>query len=161
MKFTNSNLTTHYAYKLYSQPWDSSHNVWLFHVVYFGLCHGLTQISMPQTIYLKPELQSAKHLVSLDAYNFFIVATITEAFSEFIKFKYFQLLITSTLPKLIYFTQSLAYWNLQGIVTFKNELFRYSLLHKHIIVPPSTSIEHFRRPIDHDYPLHALTILHS
>ena len=47
--------------------------------------HGLTLIVMLQTIYLKPELQLAKHLVSLDAYNIFIVVTITEAFSEFIK----------------------------------------------------------------------------
>ena len=43
------------------------------------LCYGLTHISMPQAIYLKPELQSAKHLVSLDAYKLFIAATITEA----------------------------------------------------------------------------------
>ena len=35
------------------------------------LCHGLTHVAMSQTIYLKPEFQSAKHLVSLDAYNFF------------------------------------------------------------------------------------------
>ena len=47
-----------------------------------GICHGLTLISMLQTIYLKPELQSAKHLVSLDAYNLFIAATITKAFLE-------------------------------------------------------------------------------
>ena len=67
----NSNLTTHHAYKLFSQPWDSSHKVWLFHMVDFGLFHGLTHLAMPQTIYLKPKLQSAKHLVSLDAYNFF------------------------------------------------------------------------------------------
>ena len=52
-----------------------------------SLCHGLTHIAMPQAIYLKPEPQLAKHLVSLDAYNIFIAATITEAFSEFIKFK--------------------------------------------------------------------------
>ena len=70
-----------------------------------------------ETIYLKPELQSAKHLVSLDAYNLFIAATITNAFSEFIKFQYFQLLITSILPKLIYFMQSLSYIKLQSIVT--------------------------------------------
>ena len=105
----NSNLTTHYAYQLFSQPWDSSHKFWIFHMVDFGICHGLTRIAMLQTIYLKPELQSAKQLVSLYAYNVFIAATITEAFSEFIKFKYFQLLITSILPKLIYFTQSLSY----------------------------------------------------
>ena len=73
------------------------------------ICHGLTPIAMIQTIYLKPEIQSAKHLVSLDAYNLFIAATIIEAFSEFIKFKYFQLLITSILPKLVYFMQSLSY----------------------------------------------------
>ena len=47
-----------------------------------GICHGLTHFAMPQTIYLKPELQSAEHIVSLDAYKFFIAATITEAFSE-------------------------------------------------------------------------------
>ena len=74
-----------------------------------GICHGITLIAMLQTIYLKPELQSAKRLVSLDAYNIFIAATITKAFSEFIKFQYFQLLITSILPKLIYFMQSLSY----------------------------------------------------
>ena len=51
-------------------------------MVDFGLFHGLTQIAMPQTIYPKPEPQSAKKLVSLDAYNFFIAATIIEAFSE-------------------------------------------------------------------------------
>ena len=65
-----SKLTTHSAHKLFSQPWDSSHEVWLFHMVYFGLLHGLTHIAMPQTIYLKYELQSTKHFVSLDAYNF-------------------------------------------------------------------------------------------
>ena len=81
----NSNLRTHYAYQLFSQPWDSSHKVWLFHMVYSDICHGLTLIFMLQTIYLKPKLQSAKHLVSLDAYNLFIATTITEAFSEFIK----------------------------------------------------------------------------
>ena len=107
----NFKLTIHSAYKLCSQPWDSSHEVWFFHMVYSGLCHGLTHFAMPQTIYLKPEPQSAKHLVSLDAYNFFIATISTKAFSEFIKFKYFQLLITSILPKLIYFTQSLSYWN--------------------------------------------------
>ena len=67
----NFKLTTHSAYKLFSQPGDSSHEVWLFHMVNFSLCHGLTHIAMPQPIYLKPELQSAKHLVSLDAYNLF------------------------------------------------------------------------------------------
>ena len=77
-----------------------------------GICHGLTLIAMLQTIYLKPELQSAKHLVSLDAYNFFIAATITEAFLEFIKFKYFQLLAYQYYPKPIYFTQSLSYFKL-------------------------------------------------
>ena len=105
----NFKLTIHLAYKLCSEPWDSSQEVWLFHIVYSGLCHGITHFSMPQTIYLKPEPQSTKHLVSLDAYKFFIAATITEAFSGFIKFKHFQLLITSILPKLIYFTQSLSY----------------------------------------------------
>ena len=64
-------FTTHYAYKLLSQPWDSSHEVWLFHMVDSGLCHGLTLIAMLQTIFLKLELQSAKHLVSLDVYNLF------------------------------------------------------------------------------------------
>ena len=107
----NFKLTTHSAYRLFSQPWES-HEVWLFQMVDSNLCHGLTHFSMPQTIYLKPELQSSKHLVSLDGYNFFIVATITEAFSEIIKFKHFQLLITSILPKLIYFTQSLSYFKL-------------------------------------------------
>ena len=52
-----------------------------------GIFHGLTLIDMLQTIYPKPELQLDKHLVSLDAYNLFIAATITEAFSKFIKFK--------------------------------------------------------------------------
>ena len=76
----------------------------------YPLCHA-------PTIYLKLEPQSAKHLVSLDAYNVFIAATITEAFSEFIKFQHFQLLISSILPKLIYFTQSLSYFKLQGTIT--------------------------------------------
>ena len=56
-----------------------THKVWLFHMVDSGLCHGLILIAMIQTIYLKPEIQSAKHLVSLDAYNLFISTTITEA----------------------------------------------------------------------------------
>ena len=77
-----------------------------------SICHGLTLIAMLQTIYLKPELQSVKHLVILDAYDLFIAATITEAFSEFIKFQHFQLLIASILPKLIYFMQSLSYFRL-------------------------------------------------
>ena len=54
-----------------------------------GPCHGITHFAMPQTIYPKPEPQLGKHLVSLDAYDFFIVATITKEFSEFIKFKHF------------------------------------------------------------------------
>ena len=58
-------------------------------MVDFSIFHGLTLIVMLQTIYLTPELQLAKHLVSLDAYNLFIATTITEAFLEFIKFKYF------------------------------------------------------------------------
>ena len=82
LEIYKSKLTTHSAYKLFSQPRDSSHEVWLFHMVDSGICHGLTLIFMLQTIYLKPKLQSAKHLVSLDAYNFFIVTTITKAFSE-------------------------------------------------------------------------------
>ena len=93
----------------FSQPRDSSHEVWLFHMVDSILVHGLTHISMLQTIYLNPEFTTAKHLVSLNAYKFFIGGTITEAFSKFIKFKHFQLLITSILPKLIYFMQSLSY----------------------------------------------------
>ena len=51
-------------------------------MVDYGLFHGLTLIAMLQIVYLKPELQSAKHLVSLDAYNLFIAATITEVFSH-------------------------------------------------------------------------------
>ena len=91
---------------------------------------------MLEIIYLKHKLQSTKHLVSLDAFNIFIATTITEAFSEFIKFKYFQLLVTSISPKLIYFMQSLPYLTLKGIViSFMqlNEVVRYSLLHKCII----------------------------
>ena len=70
-----------------------------------ALVRVLPLTSMLEIIYLKHKLQSTKHLVSLDAYNLFIATTITEAFSEFIKFKYFQLLVTSILPKLIYFMQ--------------------------------------------------------
>ena len=73
-----------------------------------ALVRVLPITAMPEIIYLKHELQSIKHLVS-DAYNLFIATTITEAFSEFIKFEYFQWLVTSTLPKLIYFTQSSSY----------------------------------------------------
>ena len=101
-----------------------------------SICHGLTRFAMPQTIYLKPELQSAKHLVSLDAYNFFHCCNNHWSIFRIIKFKYFQLLITSMLQKLIYFMQSWSYFKLHGTVTSFmkfNEMFRYSLLHKHII----------------------------
>ena len=129
-------MTIHSAHRLFLRPRDFSHEVWLFHMVDSGLCHGLTHFAISQIIYLKPELQSAKHLVSLDAYKLFIAATITEAFSEFTKFEYFQLLITSILAKIIYFMQSSSYFKLQGTVTSfmqLNERFRYSLLHKRII----------------------------
>ena len=105
-------FTTHYAYKLLSQWWDSSHEVWLFHMVDSGLCHGLTHISMPQAIYLKPELQSAKHLVSLDAYKFFHCCNTHWSIFRIYKIQTFQLLIISILPKLIYFMQSLSYFKL-------------------------------------------------
>ena len=65
----------------YYHSHETPHEVWLFHMVDSGLCHGLTHIAMLQTIYLESELQSAKLFVSLDAYNFFVVVTITEAFS--------------------------------------------------------------------------------
>ena len=78
-------------------------------------------------------VDSGKCLVT---YILFIATTITEAFSEFIKFKYFQLLVTS-----IYTTTHLLHaivtmLTLQGIVTSfmqLNEMFRYSLLHRRII----------------------------
>ena len=82
-------LTTHSAYKLFSQPWES-HEVWLFDMVDSGLCHGLTHFAMPQTIYLKSELQSATHLVSLDAYNFFHCCNNHWRIFRNIEFKYFQ-----------------------------------------------------------------------
>ena len=86
-------------------------------MVDYGICHGLTLIAMLQTIYSKPKLQLAKHLVSLDAYNLFIAVIIIEAFSEFIKkFKYFQLLITSIFPKLVYFMPPFSYFNLNGTI---------------------------------------------
>ena len=73
------------------------------HIIWYilALVRVLPLTSMLEIIYLKPltsmlevidlkhELQSTKHLVSLDAYNLLIATTITEAFSEFIKFKYF------------------------------------------------------------------------
>ena len=61
-----------------------------------GIGQGLTSQCHSRKIYLKHELQSTKHLVSMDAYNLFIATTITEAFSEF---KYFQLLVTSIYTK--------------------------------------------------------------
>ena len=64
-----SKLTIHSAHKLFLQPWDSSHEVWFFHMVDSILRHGLNHIAMPKTIYLQSELQSAKHFVSLYAYN--------------------------------------------------------------------------------------------
>ena len=48
-----------------------------------GIGQGLTLNSVLEIIYLKHELQSTKHLVSLDAYNLFIATTVTEAFSEY------------------------------------------------------------------------------
>ena len=74
-----------------------------------ALVRILPLTTMLEIIYLKHELQSTKHLVSPDAYNLFIATTITEAFSEFIKFKYFQLLVASILSKLIQVMQSLSY----------------------------------------------------
>ena len=69
-------------------------------------CHARDNLPETWTSTSKHNIQSTKHLVSLDAYYLFIATTITEAFSEFIKFEYFQWLVTSTLPKLIYFMQS-------------------------------------------------------
>ena len=43
----------------------------------------LPHTAMPEIIYLKHELQTTKHLVSLDAYNLFIATTVTEAFLEY------------------------------------------------------------------------------
>ena len=59
-------LTTHSTYKLFSQPWglDLSHGRFRSLSWYYPFCHA-------PTIYLKSELQSTTHLVSLDAYNFF------------------------------------------------------------------------------------------
>ena len=151
-------------------------------MVDYGLCHGLTQIAMPQAIYLKPKLQSAKHLVSLDAYNFF--HCYNNHWSIFIKFKhfqhqYYQNSFTSrnhyhTLNYKVhshqYYQNSFTSRNHYHTLNYRvqshhlcnlNELFRYSLVHECIIVPPFPSIEHFRKPIDHDYHLHALTILYS
>ena len=87
----NSNLTSSFTWQI------------------LALVRVLPLNAMLEVIYLKHKLQTAKHLVSLDAYNLVIATTITEAFSEFIKFKYFQLLVTSILSKLIYFMQSLSY----------------------------------------------------
>ena len=109
---------------------------------------------MLQTIYLKPELQLAKHLVSLDAYNIFIVVTITEAFSEFIKIQ--------ILPAVSHISVY------QSSSTSCNHYRITFAMHSHIIhamkcldtpyftdvsfIPPCSSTEHFRRPIDYDYP---------
>ena len=75
-------LTTHSAYIIFSQPWES-HEVWLFHMVDSGLCHGLTHLPMPRTIYLKSELQSSKHLVILDAYNFSLLQQSLKHFQNY------------------------------------------------------------------------------
>ena len=72
--------------------------------------------AMLKIIYLKHEFQSTKHLVSLDAYNLFIATTITEPFSEFIKFKYFQLLVTSIYTKTHLLHAIIIILTLQGII---------------------------------------------
>ena len=90
-KIYKPKLATHSSYKLFLQPWDSSHEVCLFHMVDFSLRCGLTHIAMPQTIYLKYELQSAKHFVSFYAYNISLLQQSLKHF-QIIEFKNFQLL---------------------------------------------------------------------
>ena len=55
-------------------------------MVYSGTGQGLTSHCHARNNLPEHKLQSTKHLVSLDAYNLYIATTITEAFSEFIKF---------------------------------------------------------------------------
>ena len=58
------------------------------------LRHGLTDIAMPKTIYLQSELQSAKHFVSLYAYNISLLQQSLKHFQNYNtpEFKHFQLL---------------------------------------------------------------------
>ena len=58
------------------------------------LHHGLTHIAMPKTIYLQSELQSAKHFVSLYAYNISLLQQSLKHFQNYntSEFKHFQLL---------------------------------------------------------------------
>ena len=115
-EFHNSNLTSSFTWQI------------------LALVRVLPLNVMLEVIYLKHKLQTTKLLVSLDAYNLVIATTITEAFSEFIKFEYFQLLVTSILSKLIYFMQSLSYYICKAQSHHScNEMFRYSLLHRRII----------------------------
>ena len=59
-----------------------------------SLRHGLTHIAMPKPIYLKFELQSAKHFVSLYAYNISLLQQSLNHFQNYntLEFKHFQLL---------------------------------------------------------------------
>ena len=63
-------------------------------MVYSILRHGLTNISMPKTIYRQSELQSAKHFVSLYAYNISLLQQSLKHFQNYNtpEFKRFQLL---------------------------------------------------------------------
>ena len=57
-KIHNSNLTTHYAYQLFLQPWDFSHTWYIL-----ALVRVLPLTTMLEIIYLKPELQSSNTIL--------------------------------------------------------------------------------------------------
>ena len=122
-KFTIRILRTYYAY----------------HMVYFGIGQDLSsqcdaRNNLPET------WASINQTLGKSGCIYYLIATTnTEAFSEFIKFKYFQLLIASISLKLIYFTQyyhTLNYRVQSHHSCNLNEMFRYSLLHKRIICTP-------------------------
>ena len=93
-KIYKSKLTIRSAHKLVLQPWEYAHEVWFFHMVDSILHHGLTHIAMPKTIYLQSELKSAKHFVSLYAYNISLLQQSLKHFQNYKtpEFKHFHLL---------------------------------------------------------------------
>ena len=112
--------------RLFSWGLALSHGIFQSFLGSYPLCHA-------PTIYLKYELESAKHLVSLDAYNFFHCCNNHWSIFRIIEFKYFQLLAYQ------YYQTHLLHMNhyptkvVRSHHLCQNEMFRYSLLHKCII----------------------------
>ena len=91
---------------------------------------------MLEIIYLKHKLPTSKHLVSLDAYNLFHCYNHYRSIFRIYKVQIFPTISHINITKTYLLHAIIIILTLQGIVTTfmqLNEMFRYSLLHKHII----------------------------